>query len=74
MSHHREDHVPSQRYVARRDGVSNFWTILDIFTGLPTSVDGFILTRMEQDEAYDMVELMNAWDRQRRALQSQQAG
>lgn len=51
---------PDNRYDMRKNEGDEFWSVYDIFTGLPEEVDGVRLTHCEMEEADDLVDLLNA--------------
>lgn len=57
------------RYTLRREDVGT-WAVIDIFTDLPAVVHKQVMILMDLEEAEEMVDLMNALDRTRRAVQS----
>ncbi|NTF54386.1 hypothetical protein G6L12_05690 [Agrobacterium rhizogenes] len=48
------------RYNMRKNDNDGFWTVYDIFSGLPAEVNGTPLTHCEMEEADDLVDLLNA--------------
>lgn len=58
--------MPNDRYTIRKEE-NGTWSVVDIFTDLPAVVRDVVLIRMEMEEADDMVDLLNALDRKRRA-------
>jgi hypothetical protein len=48
------------RYNMRKNQDDEFWTVYDIFTGLPAVVNGTGLHACEMEEADDLVDLLNA--------------
>lgn len=58
--------MPNDRYTIRKEE-NGTWSVVDIFTDLPAVVRDVVLIRMDMEEADDMVDLLNALDRKRRA-------
>ncbi|UHS60582.1 hypothetical protein HRR99_03120 [Agrobacterium vaccinii] len=52
---------PSEaRYNMRKNAHDEYWTVFDIFTGLPAEVNGNLMDALKMEEADDLVDLLNA--------------
>lgn len=49
---------PENRFDMRPNG-DGFWTVYDIFTGLPAVVNDTVMDSLEMEEADDLVDLLN---------------
>lgn len=47
------------RYNMRKNATGKYWTVYDIFSGMPAILDGVALERCEMDEADDLADLLN---------------
>ena len=56
-----------KRFSLRKNGDWT-WSIVNIFTDLPVVVDDQVMTEMDEEEAGELVELLNSIDRQRRHI------
>ena len=57
---------PENRYDMRKNEHDEFWTVFDIFTGLPAEVNSNLMDALEMEEADDLVDLLNAQYAERR--------
>jgi hypothetical protein len=51
----------AHRYDVRNDP-DKLWTVFDVFTGWPAELDGLILTGLQPEEAYDILDEVNQQD------------
>ena len=65
------DAPPAVRYSMRKNADGEYWTVFDIFTGLPARVNDIELTMLEMDEADDLVDLLNRLYVERRGATKQ---
>jgi hypothetical protein len=52
------------RYHLRKE-IDGTWTVFDIFTGLPTEINGVPIMRLDIEEADDAIDLLNTLDVER---------
>ncbi len=45
---------------------NNVWAVVDVFTGQPVIVDGYLMSNLPRDEADDLLDILNLKDRIRR--------
>ncbi|POO53013.1 hypothetical protein CPJ18_07215 [Agrobacterium rosae] len=50
----------------RKNDHDEYWTVFDIFTGLPAEVNSNLMDAVEMEEADDLVDLLNAQYAERR--------
>ncbi|OMQ33896.1 hypothetical protein [Ensifer sp. 1H6] len=47
---------------------NNVWTVIDVFTGQPVVLDGYLMSHLPRDEADDLLDILNLKDAMRRGL------
>jgi hypothetical protein len=60
------DDPADYRYEMRPSSAPGYWTVFDIFTGLPATVNDTTLNMLEMEEADDLVDLLNRLYAERR--------
>lgn len=50
--------MATQRYNLKVEA-NNVWTVIDVFTGQPVVLDGYLMSNLLRDEADDLLDLLN---------------
>ncbi|MBD9491782.1 hypothetical protein [Ensifer sp. ENS11] len=59
--------MATQRYDLKVEA-NNVWTVIDVFTGQPVVLDGYLMSHLQRDEADDLLDILNLKDAMRRGL------